>query len=430
MQASSSKSKNAKKTREKVVLAYSGGLDTSVAIKWLEENYGLDTVAVCINVGQPGDMEANIERAKSIGAVGAYAIDAKEEFATEYIWPALKANAMYQDVYPLSTAIARPLIAKILVDVAKKEGAKYIAHGCTAKGNDQVRFDVSIAALDPKIGIIAPMREWVMTREEEIDYAKEHGVPIPVKKACPYSTDENLWGRSCECGILEDASVEPPEDSHEWTVSPLKAPAKPTYVEIGFDKGIPVSIDGKKVAPVELIQTLNEIAGQNGVGRIDHIEDRMVGIKSRETYECPAAIVLIKAHRALENMVMTRDLLSFKKGVEQRYSDLCYDGMWFSPLKSALDAFIDKSQENVTGTVRMKLYRGNADAVGRSSPYSLYDEGLATYAEGDKFDHKSAEGFIYVWGLPLRTVASIKKPKKTAATPAGTAKKKCVRKKK
>ena len=429
MQASSTKNKSAKKSKDKVVLAYSGGLDTSVAIKWLEEKYNLDTIAVCIDVGQPGDMKANIERAKSIGAVGAYAIDAKQEFVTDYVWPSLKANAMYQDVYPLSTAIARPLIAKLLVDIAKKEGAKYIAHGCTAKGNDQVRFDVSIAALAPEIGIIAPMREWVMTREEEIDYAKDHNVPIPVKKACPYSTDENLWGRSCECGILEDASVEPPEDSHEWTVSPQKAPAKPTYVEIGFESGIPVSIDGKKTAPVELIKILNEVAGQNGVGRIDHIEDRMVGIKSRETYECPAAIVLIKAHRALENMVLTRDLLSFKRGVEQRYSELCYDGMWFSPLKGAIDAFVDKSQENVTGKVRVKLYRGSAEVVGRSSPCSLYDEGLATYAQGDKFNHKSAEGFIYVWGLPLKTVASIEKAKKPAVQSSNTKKKSASKKK-
>lgn len=430
MQASSTKNKSAKKSKDKVVLAYSGGLDTSVAIKWLEEKYNLDTIAVCIDVGQPGDMKANIERAKSIGAVGAYAIDAKQEFVTDYIWPSLKANAMYQDVYPLSTAIARPLIAKLLVDIAKKEGAAYIAHGCTAKGNDQVRFDVSIAALAPELGIIAPMREWVMTREEEIDYAKDHNVPIPVKKACPYSTDENLWGRSCECGILEDASVEPPEDSHEWTVSPQKAPAKPTYVEIGFEKGIPVSIDGKKTAPVELIKILNEMAGQNGVGRIDHIEDRMVGIKSRETYECPAAIVLIKAHRALENMVLTRDLLSFKRSIEQRYSELCYDGMWFSPLKGAIDAFVDKSQENVTGKIRVKLYRGSAEVVGRSSPCSLYDEGLATYAQGDKFNHKSAEGFIYVWGLPLKTVASIKKTTKKPAAQSSNAKKKSAAKKK
>ncbi len=423
MQRSKSKvkDKGAGKAKEKIVLAYSGGLDTSVAIRWLEERHDLEVVAVSIDVGQPGDMKANIERAKGIGAVSAYAVDAKQEFAEEYVWPALKANAMYQGAYPLSTAIARPLIAKILVDVARKEGAQFIAHGCTAKGNDQVRFDVSIGALAPELGIIAPMREWVMTREEEIDYAKNNDIPIPVKKACPYSTDENLWGRSCECGILEDASQEPPEDSRAWTISPQKAPNKPTYVEIGFEKGIPVSLDGEKLGPVELIVRLNELAGANGVGRIDHVEDRLVGIKSRETYECPAAVTLIKAHQSLEGMVLTKDVLSYKRGAEQRYSELAYDGYWFSPLREALDAFMDKTQEFVTGTVRVKLYRGNADVVGRSSPYSLYNEGLATYAKGDEFDHTSAKGFIYVWGLPLRTVASAYKAEEPAAKAASKA---------
>ena len=409
--------------KKKIVLAYSGGLDTSVAIRWLQERHDLDVVAVSIDVGQPGDMEANIERAKDIGAISAYAVDAKQEFAEKYIWPSLKANALYQGIYPLSTAIARPLIAKILVDVAQKEGAHFIAHGCTAKGNDQVRFDVSIGALAPDLGIIAPMREWVMTREEEIDYAKENNIPIPVKKACPYSTDENLWGRSCECGVIEDASQEPPEDAREWTVSPLKAPNEPTYVEIGFEKGVPVSLDGKKLGPVDLIVRLNEMAGANGVGRIDHVEDRLVGIKSRETYECPAAVTLIKAHQALEGMVLTKDMLSYKRGAEQRYSELAYDGYWFSPLREALDAFMDKTQEFVTGTVRVKLYKGNADVVGRTSPHSLYNEGLATYAKGDEFDHTSAKGFIYVWGLPLRTAASAYKTtgadtKKTAKRPS------------
>jgi len=411
MQSRVTKGKKVKTGKKKVVLAYSGGLDTSVAIRWLEDKYDLEVVAVSIDVGQPGDMEANIERARGIGAVSAYAIDATEEFAEDYVWPALKANALYQGVYPLSTAIARPLIAKILVDVARKEGAQYIAHGCTAKGNDQVRFDVSIAALAPDLGIIAPMREWVMTREEEIDYAKQHGIPIPVKKACPYSTDENLWGRSCECGVLEDAAVEPPEDAREWTVSPLKAPNKPTYVEISFERGVPVALDNKRLPPVELITRLNKLAGENGVGRIDHIEDRLVGIKSRETYECPAAVTLIKAHQALEGMVLTKDVLSYKRGVEQRYSELAYEGYWFSPLREALDAFVEKTQEFVSGTVRVKLYKGNVDIVGRESPYSLYNEGLATYAKGDEFDHTSAKGFIYVWGLPLRTVASAHRSK-------------------
>ncbi len=409
--ASSNSNKKPRTKRDRVVLAYSGGLDTSVAIRWLQEKYELDVIAVSINVGQPGNMEQTMERAKKIGAVSAYAIDAREDFVNDYIFPSLKANALYQGIYPLSTSIARPLIAKLLVDVAKKEGAKYIAHGCTAKGNDQVRFDVSIGALAPDIKIIAPMREWVMSREDEIEYAKVNNIPIPVKKECPYSTDENLWGRSCECGVLEDANVEPPEDSHEWTVSPLEAPDEPRYVEIRFERGLPVSLDGKKLSPVDLIVKLNKIAGENGVGRIDHVEDRLVGIKSRETYECPAAVVLIKAHQALESLVLPRDVLSYKKGIEQRYSELAYDGLWFGMLKECLDAFVDKTQEYATGSIRVKLYKGSADIAGRESPYSLYDTGLATYAKGDEFDHTSAKGFIYVWGLPLRTVAAVHKEK-------------------
>ncbi len=404
----SSASKSSK--RDKVVLAYSGGLDTSVAIRWLQDKYNLDVVAVSVDVGQPGDMAENIGRAKQIGAVNAYAIDAQEEFAADYVFPCLKANAMYMQTYPMATSVARPLIAKLLVDVAKKEGAKFIAHGCTAKGNDQVRFDVSINALDPSLQIIAPMREWVMTREDEIEYAKEHDIPIKVKKACPYSTDENLWGRSCECGILEDAWAEPPEDAFEWTVNPAKAPNEAQYVVVKFEKGVPVALDGKKLAPVKLIQKMNEIAGKHGVGRIDQIEDRLVGIKSREIYESPAAVALIAAHKDLEKMVLTKDVANYKRLVEQRYSELCYDGLWFSPLKEAFDAFIDKTQEFVTGEVRLKFFKGSCTVVGRKSPYSLYDHGLATYAEGDKFDHTSAKGFIYVWGLPLRSVA--KKQKK------------------
>ena len=405
MQSSSTREIKDEIQRKKVVLAYSGGLDTSVAIRWLEEVYGLDVVAVSINIGQPNDVGSNIERARNIGAISAYAIDARKDFVENYIWPSLKANALYQGVYPLSTAIARPLIAKVLVDVARNEGAEYIAHGCTAKGNDQVRFDVSIGALAPDIQIIAPLREWVMTREAEIDYAIKEKIPIPVKKACPYSTDENLWGRSCECGILEDASREPPEESRRWTISPIKAPDTPTYVQIGFKEGIPISLDNEKLPPIELIERLNDIAGANGVGRIDHVEDRLIGIKSRETYECPAAVTLIKAHQALEGMVLTRDVLSYKKGAEQRFSELAYDGQWYSPLRDALNAFIDKTQEFVTGTVRVKLYKGSVDIVGRESPYSLYNKELATYAGGDSFDHTSARGFIYVWGLPLRTAA-------------------------
>jgi argininosuccinate synthase len=406
--------KTSRKTaRKKVVLAYSGGLDTSVAIRWLQERYDLDVVAVSVDVGQPDvDMEDNLDRANKIGVSSAYALDAKDEFVNDYCWRALKANALYEGSYPVCTSIARPLIAKLLVDVAKKEGASFIAHGCTAKGNDQVRFDVSIGALDPELGIIAPMREWVMTREDEIEYAKEHDIPIRVKKACPYSTDENLWGRSIECGALEDAWTEPPEDAFEWTVSPAKAPAKPTYVEIGFEQGIPVCLDGKRMEGVSLVKRLNEIAGKNGVGRIDHIEDRLVGIKSRENYECPAAVVLIAAHKDLEKLVLPKDLIKFKAEVDQKYSELAYDGLWFSSLKEALDAFIDKTQEFVTGTVRVRLFKGSAQVVGRKSPYSMYDMGLATYAQGDQFDHTSAKGFIYVWGLPMKTVAQAHRVKR------------------
>jgi argininosuccinate synthase len=399
----------AKAKKEKVVLAYSGGLDTSVAIKWIQDKYNLDVIAVSVDVGQPGDMDENIERARKNGATEAFAIDAKKAFAEDYVFPCLKANAMYMGTYPMATSVARPLIAKLLVEVAQKEGAKYIAHGCTAKGNDQVRFDVSINAIDPKLKIIAPMREWVMSREDEIEYAKQHGISIKVKKACPYSTDENLWGRSCECGILEDANVEPPEDAFEWTADPVKAPNKPEYIEIGFRKGVPVTLNGKKMNAVDLIQEVNKIAGRNGVGRIDQVEDRLVGIKSREIYEAPAAVVLINAHRELEKMVLTKDANNFKRIVEQRYAELTYDGLWFSPLKEALDAFIDNTQTYVEGIVRVKLFKGSHTVVGRSSPYSLYNQGLATYAEGDQFDHSSAEGFIYVWGLPLRTVAACQK---------------------
>jgi argininosuccinate synthase len=410
--ANPTKSKKApakKAAKDKVVLAYSGGLDTSVAIRWIQERYDLDVVAVSVDVGQPGDMEENIERARTIGAKEAYAIDARKAFAEDYVFPCLKANALYMGTYPMATSVARPLIAKLLVEIAQKEGAKYIAHGCTAKGNDQVRFDVSINAIDPKLQIIAPMREWVMSREDEIEYAKENDIPIKVKKACPYSTDENLWGRSCECGVLEDANVEPPEDAFEWTVDPTKAPNKPEYVEIAFRKGVPIALNGKKMPAVELIQEMNNIAGRNGVGRIDQVEDRLVGIKSREIYEAPAAVVLINAHRELEKMVLTKDAANFKRVVEQRYAELCYDGLWFSPLKDALDAFVESTQEYVEGVVRVKLFKGSHTVVGRTSPYSLYNQGLATYAEGDQFDHSSAKGFIYVWGLPLRTVAACQK---------------------
>ncbi|NLL94576.1 MAG: argininosuccinate synthase [Thermoplasmatales archaeon] len=401
-----------KDKRDKVVLAYSGGLDTSIAIHWLKDNYDVDVIAVAINVGQPPSSDDIVARALRNGAIKAEYIDAVDEFVEDYIWPSLKANAMYQGEYPLGTAIARPLIAKKLVDVANREGAKYIAHGCTAKGNDQVRFDVGIVSLNPELGIIAPMREWVMTREEEIDYAKKHGIEILVKKDSPYSIDENLWGRSCECGVLENAWAEPPEDVWGWTVCPCEAPAEAEYVEIGFEKGVPVSLNGKRMKGADLIKKVHEMACRHGIGRIDHVEDRLVGIKSRETYEAPAAIVLTKAHRSMEFVTLPKDVTEFKKILEQRFSQLAYDGLWFGILRESIDAFVDKTQERVTGTVRMKLLRGNAMVVGRKSPHSLYDEGLATYAEGDVFDHKAAEGFIYCWGLPNKTAAKTARKKR------------------
>lgn len=421
----------AKKPRDKVVLAYSGGLDTSVDIHWLQENYNVDVIAIAVNVGQPPSKDDIVARALRNGAIKADFIDVRKEFVTDYIWPALKANAMYQNVYPLSTAVARPLITKVLADIAKKEGAKYIAHGCTAKGNDQVRFDVGLISQNPDLKIIAPMREWITTREEEIDYAKKNGIEIIVKKSSPYSRDENLWGNSCECGILEDPWEEPPAGAWAYTVDPAKAPAAPKYIEIGFEKGVPVCLDGKRMDGVKLIETLNELAGKYGVGRIDHVEDRLVGIKSRETYECPAAITLITAHRALESLTLPKNTIEFKRIIEQKFSEIIYDGLWYEGLRENLQAFIESTQEYVTGVVRVKLYKGTATVVGRRSPYSLYDVGLSTYAKGDGFDHSSAVGFIYCWGLPGKTAAKAhaKAPKKTVKKTAAPAKKTATKKK-
>lgn len=396
------------KKRDKVVLAYSGGLDTSVDIRWLQENYDVDVVAISVDVGQPeADGKEIVERALRNGAVRADFFDVRKEFVEEYVWPLVKANGLYQDVYPLSTAIARPLMAKTLVKIAHEEGAKYIAHGCTGKGNDQVRFDAGIAAQDPSLKILAPQREWVCSRDDEIDYAAEHGVEIKAKKDSPYSRDENLWGSSAECGAIEDAWAEPPAGVWIHTVDPEKAPDTPTVVEIGFENGVPVSLDGEKMDGVTLINKLNVIAGENGVGRIDHVEDRLVGIKSRETYECPAAVVIIAAHKAIEAMTLQRDVLDFKKDIEKKFCRMVYDGQWFGGLREPINAFIDETQKFVAGTVRVKLYKGSCTVIGRKSPYSLYDTGLATYSKDtqDTFDHKAAMGFIYVWGLPDATAA-------------------------
>ncbi|HTT73292.1 MAG TPA: argininosuccinate synthase [Thermoplasmata archaeon] len=393
-------------TRPKVVLAYSGGLDTSVAIPWLTEK-GMDVVAVTVDVGQPVDLESVRRKAEASGAVKAYVADARREFAEEFLGPSLRANALYEGVYPLSTALARPLIARHLVEVARREGAEYVAHGCTGKGNDQVRFDLSTTSLAPELEVIAPAREWKMTREEEIAFAQAHGIPVDATQSSPYSTDENLWGRSVECGILEDPAIEPPEDVYGWTRSPVEAPETPTNVTITFEQGLPTALDGRRLPLHELILALNEVAGRNGVGRIDHVESRVVGIKSREVYECPAAVVLIGAHQALESLVSPRDVLDFKRGVEQRYSQLIYDGLWFAPLRGALDAFVRATQERVTGEVTVKLYKGSAHVTGRRSPYSLYQQTLATYSSGDRFRQEMSEGFIYVWGLPARTWTAI-----------------------
>ncbi len=404
--------------RAKVVLAYSGGLDTSVAIPWLREEKQLDVVTLTADVGQPVDLEAVRQKALASGAVAAHVVDAKEEFAREFLAPALRANALYEGVYPLATALARPLIARHLVQVAREEGATAIAHGCTGKGNDQVRFELSAQSLAPELEVVAPAREWSMNRDAEIAYAAAHGIPVDATRRSPYSTDENLWGRSVECGILEDPAVEPPEEVYAWTRSPLAAPAEPEYITVDFREGMPVGLGGHAVPFPSLIAKLNRLAGAHGVGRIDHLESRVVGIKSREVYECPAATVLIEAHRALEALVLPRDVLAFKRTVEQRYAELVYDGQWFGPLRASLEAFVGATQERVTGEVSVKLARGRASVAGRRSPSALYRTGLATYSDGDRFRREMAEGFIYVWGLPSRTWASVAEETRPASPPA------------
>ena len=342
-----------------------------------------------------------------MGAVKALVKDAKESFVNYFVFPALQADAVYEGQYPLATALSRPLIAKLLVDTAMEEGASAIAHGCTGKGNDQVRFDVSTNALEPGLKIIAPAREWGMSREETIDYAQRYSIPVPITSASPYSIDENLWGRSIECGVLEDPWAEPPEEVFAWTKSPDDAPNKPAYVEIGFEKGIPVAIDGKETDGVNLIRQLNELAGEHGVGRIDHLENRLVGIKSREIYEAPAAVALLQAHQALQAMTLSKDQLRFKQMVAQEYADLIYNGLWFTSLHQDLAAYVQSSQRFVTGSVRLKLFKGSCRVVGRKSPKSLYSYGLATYDKGDEFDQSASPGFIHIWGLPVRTQAQV-----------------------
>ncbi|HEY9749951.1 MAG TPA: argininosuccinate synthase [Allocoleopsis sp.] len=388
---------------KKVVLAYSGGVDTSVCIPYLKTEWGVEEViTLAADLGQGDELEPIRKKALDSGASESLVIDATESFIQEYAFPSIQANALYENRYPLSTALARPLIAKLLVEAAEKYGADAVAHGCTGKGNDQVRFDVSIAALNPNLKVLAPAREWGMSREETIAYGERFGIPAPVKKSSPYSIDRNLLGRSIEAGPLEDPWTEPLEEIYALTKAIADTPNEPEYVEIGFEKGLPTHLNGEALNPVALITRLNELAGNHGVGRIDMLENRLVGIKSREIYETPALLVLIQAHRDLESLTLTADVTHYKRGIEETYSQLVYNGLWYSPLKGALDAFVQQTQERVSGTVRVKLFKGNATMVGRQSANSLYSPDLATYGAEDKFDHKAAEGFIYVWGLPTR----------------------------
>ena len=392
---------------DKVVLAYSGGLDTSVAIKWIKDKYGLDVIAVTVDVGNEKDFSAVREKALKVGAVKAMVLDAKKAFVDDYIFPALQSGSLYEGQYPMATALSRPLMAQLLTEVALQEGATAIAHGCTGKGNDQVRFEVSINALAPKLKIIAPAREWGMTREETIKYAERNAIPVPVKSGSAYSIDENLWGRSVECGVLEDPWSEPPEEVYAWTKSPAASTEKADYYEIEFDKGIPIACNGRNMDGVKLITELNELAGKHGVGRIDHVENRLVGIKSREIYEAPAAMSLLTAHQALEAMTLAKDQSRFKAKVALEYADLIYNGLWFTANRQDLTAYIESTQRFVSGTVRLKLYKGKCSVVGRKSPYSLYSHGLATYEKGDQFDQSASPGFIHIWGLPVKTQARV-----------------------
>ena len=391
--------------KEKVILAYSGGLDTSVAITWLNKDY--DVIAVCMDVGEGNDLDFIHDKALKVGAIESHVIDVKDEFAEDYVLVALQGHTFYERKYPLVSALSRPLISKKLVEIAHKTGATTIAHGCTGKGNDQVRFEVSIASLDPKLKVIAPVREWKWSREEEINYAKANGVPIPADLDSPYSVDQNLWGRANECGVLENPWNEAPEDAYDLTVAPEAAPDSPAYVNIDFEAGVPVALDGKKMKLADLILELNDLAGQHGVGRIDHVENRLVGIKSREIYECPGAVTLLTAHKEIEDLTLVRELAHFKPIIENELSNLIYNGLWFNPATEALIAYLKSTQQVVNGTAKVKLYKGSATVVARKSDNSLYDESLATYTSADTFDQDAAIGFIKLWGLPSKVHAEV-----------------------
>ncbi len=392
-------------SKEKVILAYSGGLDTSVAITWLMKDY--DVVAVCMDVGEGKDLDFIHDKALKVGAVESYVLDVKDEFAEEYVLPALQAHAYYEQKYPLVSALSRPVISKKLVEIAHKTGATTIAHGCTGKGNDQVRFEVAIAALDPELKVIAPVREWKWSREEEIGYAKANGVPVPANLDNPYSVDQNLWGRANECGVLENPWNQAPEDAFGITNSPEEAPDTPEFIDIEFKEGKPVALNGKEMKLADLIQEVNAIAGKHGVGRIDHVENRLVGIKSREIYECPGAITLLTAHKEIEDITLVREVSHFKPILENELSNLIYNALWFSPATKAIIAYIKETQKVVNGTAKVKLYKGSAKVVARKSPNSLYDENLATYTLADSFDQDAAVGFIKLWGLPTQVNSQV-----------------------
>ena len=395
-------------SKEKVILAYSGGLDTSVAITWLKKDY--DVVAVCMDVGEGKDLEFIHDKALTVGAIEYYVLDVKDEFAEDYVLPALQAHAYYEQKYPLVSALSRPIISKKLVEIAHKTGATTIAHGCTGKGNDQVRFEVAIAALDPSLKVVAPVRDWKWSREEEIEYAKANGVPVPANLDNPYSVDQNLWGRANECGVLENPWNQAPEEAFGITNSPESAPDEAEFVDVTFKEGKPVALNGKEMKLADLIQEMNVIAGKHGVGRIDHVENRLVGIKSREIYECPGAIALLTAHKEIEDLTLVREVSHFKPILENELSNLIYNALWFSPATQAIIAYIKETQKVVNGTAKVKLYKGHAQVVARKSDNSLYDENLATYTSADSFDQDAAVGFIKLWGLPTQVNSQVNHP--------------------
>lgn len=395
--------------KKKIVVAYSGGLDTSVMVKWLNEKYDAEIITATGQLGQRSELEGLEEKALKTGASKAIIMDLRHEFITEYVWQALKAGALYEGLYPMATAIGRPLIAKMLVDIAAQEGADTISHGCTGKGNDQVRIEVGVQTLCPGMEIIAPLRDWEFkSREEEIDYAIKHNIPVKVTKASPYSIDENLWGIAIECGVLEDPTAAPPEDAYQITVSPKNAPEEAETITINFEKGVPVGLNGKLLDPVELVEQLNALGGKHGVGRMDLIENRVVGIKSREVYEAPGAVLLHRAHNELEKLILDKETFRFKQEVSNKVANLIYDGLWFSPLFKSLMAFVDSTQENLTGDVKLELYKGNMKVLSRSSKYSLYSMELATYTTEDQFDHAASGGFMKIYGLPYKTITQVK----------------------